>query len=180
MSPPIDQLGDRDSERERGDGDQQRVRPVSPLRCCGSRGGLCSDRLGWRRRLAAHALDDEARLELAQECSVLFELVGDLRADAAPLRRLVGKRLEALGAVLEQLVAPGLGRVGGLCPATLPEAPRHFFAGGCSPVVVRQIFDATRRAAIAPTALNTASNPVHNSFRNSIGCLVAARRVPQT
>jgi hypothetical protein len=157
MSPPVQELGEQDARRPRRNDDEQRMRAAGILRALAElwarrRDDSCA-RLLVGRSLSAGPGHHEARLQLAQEGRVLRERRRELRTQAARGRRAMGKNLKAIGASLDDCV----------CPC-------HFFAGGASPVATRQIFDATRRAAIVAAAPRLAYKPVHSALRSTILC----------
>src|SRR4051812_12640472 len=155
MAPPIDPLGEQDTDRERRACDNEwirtaaaplgRLRPRAELRTAGRAPRLAG--LFVRRRFALGARLDQARLQLAQERGVVCELIGELRLDPARCSGLVGELVELVRALIHDLVRL-----------------RHFFVGGSSPVATRQIWEAARRAAIVATAARPAYNPVQSSF----------------
>jgi len=147
MTPPIDDLGKRDPCRERDPDDEKRVgsAPASRAR----HGGLLGLLIGWG--LAFRASHHEARFELPEESRVLGERLSEPRAETARPRRLVCQTLEARRPLLDKRVALG-----------------HFFAGGASPVAMRQIREASLRAPIVAAAPIPAYRPVHSSLRSTV------------
>src|SRR5437660_831341 len=92
--------------------------------------------LRWRPSLCARL--DQARLQLAEERSLLRERLRELRLRAALGGGAICQRLQLVREAFHLLVTR-----------------RHFFVGGSSPVSVRQILEAARRettVAIAPVA----------------------------
>jgi hypothetical protein len=146
MTPPVENLGEQHSRHERGTDHDDRRRafsaPPAPLRALAELRARRSGR-GWGagllvgRCLPSRTCLDQAWLQLAQEGSVIGQLFGQPLADAVAARcGPAGKLLQALSASLDRVI--GL---------------RHFLTGGASPVAMRQIFEAARRAAIvAPAA----------------------------
>src|SRR4051794_29204290 len=128
IAPPVDDPGGEDADRERGRRGQEGVRPAAPLLGPVRRGRLDST-------IAAHPLEYEAWLRLAQERRVVAELVHELGLDAARRLGAVRQLLEAVGPAVDECVAG-----------------RHRLAGGSSPVATRQIPEAARRATIVETA----------------------------
>jgi hypothetical protein len=92
-----------------------------------------------RRRLALCAGGDEARLQLAQECRVVGQLLRELRFDAAFRRCAIGHLLQAVRGPIHELVALA-----------------HFLTGGSSPVATRQILEAAFLAAMVAAAASDA------------------------
>jgi hypothetical protein len=139
MTPPIDDLGESDSGSEGDPDDEERVRSASappPLaelwrrRCHHLGAGLLV-----RRSFALRARHHEARFELPEEGCVLGERLGESRAQATAAGGLVRQALEARRPLLDERVAL-----------------RHFFAGGASPVAIRQMREDSRRAPIVAAA----------------------------
>jgi hypothetical protein len=147
MTPPVDDLGKRDSSRERDSDDEEGVRPAS------ASGTYLGGGPGFlvRGGLALGSRHHEARFELSEERCVLGERLGEPGAQAPAAGGLVRKTLEARRPLLDKRVAF-----------------RHFFAGGASPVAMRQIRDASLRAPIVAAAPIPAYRPVHSSLRSTI------------
>ena len=82
-------------------------------------------------------LDDEARLQLAEERCVVGERLRELGAQAAFSGRAVGELLESRGGAVDDVVG----------------FRRHFLVGGSSPVRTRQTREAAFLAMIAATAV---------------------------
>src|SRR5436190_5991543 len=100
---PVDPLGEEDAGHERGADDEPRVRAASvaastqlraarQLRAC--RRDADRSRGVVRRKLAARARANQARLQLAQELRVLRERLGQLRPYAALGGRALRQLLE--------------------------------------------------------------------------------------
>jgi hypothetical protein len=152
MTPPVDDLGKRDPGRERDPDDEKGVRAAPAPRASGDvRPGLLVRRLLVRGRLALGARHHETRFEFPEEGRVLGERLGETRAQAAAAGGLIRQALEARRPLLDKRVAL-----------------RHFFAGGASPVAIRQIRDASLRAPIVAAAPIPAYRPVHSSFRSTV------------
>src|SRR5215207_1293753 len=110
MAPPVDDLGEDDARNEsRADDDHRartpgalRLRALAELRPRGGNRALA--RFLVRRRLAFRPLDDEARLQLPEECRVVGERLGELGAQAAFGGRAVGELLQARSGAVDNLV----------------------------------------------------------------------------
>jgi hypothetical protein len=155
MTPPIDDLRKRDSSCERDPDDEKRVRSTSAARAlaelrCRGRDHLGS-RLLVRRGFALRARHYEARLELPEEGRILCERLCETGAKAAAAGGLIREALQTRRSLLDECVAL-----------------RHFFAGGASPVAMRQIREASRRAPIVAAAPIPAYRPVHSSLRSTV------------
>src|SRR5207248_9476644 len=87
------------------------------------------------RRVALCARLDQARLHLPDQVGILRERLGELRLHASFAVQLVCVLLQLVGRALDFLISRG-----------------HFFAGGSSPVSVRQICAAVRRETIVAAA----------------------------
>jgi len=144
MASPVDDLCEHDPGDERCADDDQRWRTAAGALALRARAdlrpGTCrrGRRLGLlvRRRLAASAGSDQARLQLAQENRIRAELLRQPFADAvAAGGQSIGQLLQAVRAALDEQVAF-----------------RHFLTGGVSPVATRQILEAARLAAIVAPA----------------------------
>jgi hypothetical protein len=151
MPPPVDELREEDSCRARGYDHEYCVDAsvllpaLAELRTPGHDDIRTGFLVG--RRLTARSGDHQARLQLAKECRVFRKRRSEARFDAARGGRLPRQPLEALGAAFHQSIRA-----------------RHFFAGGASPVAMRQILDARRRAAIVAAAPRLAYKPVQSAF----------------
>jgi hypothetical protein len=150
MAPPIDEACQRDAGGER-DGDHgERVRAAVLTRALAVLRRRGRDHRLTRReirgRLAACACGYEARLEAAEEGGVLCERLSESRTNAACSGRTLSHLLQALGAPLDEQVTPVATPFGGGWRRC------HFFAGGASPVAMRQIREATRRAPTVAAA----------------------------
>jgi hypothetical protein len=153
MTPPVHDLGQRDARGERDTDDEERVRPTSPPPLAELRRRRRHDlgsRLLVRRGFALRARHHEARLELPEEGCILCERLGETGAQAAAAGGLIREALQTRRSLLDECVALS-----------------HFFAGGASPVAMRQIRDASRRAPIVAAAPIPAYSPVHSSLRST-------------
>jgi hypothetical protein len=139
MSPPVEELGDRDTRSQRDTEDEERVRPASLLRALAvlrSAGGHdILSRLEVLGRLAPCPCGDETRLHVTKERRVLSERLRELRHEAARAGGTIGQTLELVRSTLHEGIASG-----------------HFLTGGCSPVATRQMREATVRAPIVAAA----------------------------
>jgi hypothetical protein len=157
MSSPVDELREEDARRSGGYDHEQWVE-ASVLRAL-------AELRAWRhydvragflvgRGLTARSGHHQARLELAEKRGVFRQRRSEARLDAARGSRLPRQPLKALGAAFHQSIRA-----------------RHFFAGGASPVAMRQILDARRRAAIVAAAARLAYKPVQSALRSTLSCL---------
>jgi hypothetical protein len=155
MTPPIDDLRQGDSGGERDTDDEERVRSTSataPLAELRRRGRhRLGSRLLVRRGFALRTRHHKARLELPEKGCILCERLGETGAQAAAAGGLIREALQTRRSLLDECVALS-----------------HFFAGGASPVAMRQIRDASRRAPIVATAPIPAYRPVHSSLRSTV------------
>jgi hypothetical protein len=151
MTPPIDQFRERQPSGGCCADQRQRVPHVAgvsaPRRWCLNGHWLLAG-----GRLAADALDDQRRLQLAQELCVLLERLCELPGKTPAVSGLLGQAVQPLGAALNRPICSS--RHG------------HFLVGGSSPVTVRQTREAVRRAAIVAAALNPAYRPVQSALRS--------------
>src|SRR5215207_9847100 len=142
MPSPVDDLRDEIAADDRSAQHEPRTRTQAlllfrsqaELWTCGRAARLTE--LLVRRRFALRALHHQARLQLPQEGRIVVQLVGELRLHAALRCGALGQLLELVGAPIDDLIS----------------LRRHFFAGGSSPVAMRQIRDAARRDAIVAAA----------------------------
>src|SRR5205814_550627 len=150
-----DEAEERARDDERCARDDERIRPAraAPFRTLAelgaARGHVRPAGLFVRRGLALRPRSHQARLQLAQEVGVLRERLGELRLEPVLVREPLRCGLRLVRDALHDLVAL-----------------RHFLVGGSSPVAIRQIRDAARRAVIVAAALRPAYNPLHNTFRS--------------
>src|SRR5439155_26470801 len=101
---------------------------------------------------------DQARLQLAEEGGVGGQLLREPFADpVAAAGRTARELLQARGSALDEEIALS-----------------HRLVGGASPVAIRQIVEAARRAAIVAPAPRPAYRPVQSSFRSMPDCLPVA------
>ena len=101
---------------------------------CGPDGATTGVSGSWSVGSSPRARDNQTRLQLPQERGILGELLRELRGRPAALGSLAREILERGGAPLDERVAP------------------HRRVGGSSPVAIRQICDAARRAASVAAA----------------------------
>ena len=141
MAPPVEDLGEEDAEGERGADDEERVRAAAPLL------GPVELRARRRPRRALGRLPSVGssplirfaiRLGLSLRTKAASSASGCAAFSATP------PRSAALSAVFCSVSAA-------FSTASSPTAI-YFFTGGGSPVVTRQILDATVRAATVAAA----------------------------
>jgi hypothetical protein len=158
MSSPVDELREEDARRSGGYDHEQRVEASVLLRALAELRARGDDdvraRLLVGRRVTSRSRHHQARFELAEEGGVFRQRRSEARFDAARGSRLPRQPLKALGAAFHQGIRA-----------------RHFFAGGASPVAMRQILDARRRAAIVAAAPRLAYKPVQSALRSTLSCL---------